>query len=157
MARRALSLLAAATLYSASPAAACMADGPDGYVSGLVWTHEASDIPDGAMSLRVRLERPIPGVWMGFVATILDGPPEMQGEEVNVIPQNRTSCVGLGVREGYLVVYAEPKETATDNGQRLFYEAIDYRPSAENERQRRRGGEQWLYPGEPAEREEFPF
>ncbi|WP_271079490.1 hypothetical protein [Aurantiacibacter sp. MUD61] len=134
-----------------------MADGPEGYVTGLVWVNEPSEVPEGAISLRARLERPISGTWMGFVATVLDGPSEMRGQQIDVIPQNLTSCVGLGVREGYLVVYAEPVEAATDAGPRSFYEAIDYRPSEENERQRRRGGEQWLYPGEPATREEFSF
>lgn len=94
---------------------------------------------------------------MGFVAIVREGPSELVGQEIEVLPQNQNSCVGLGIREGYLVVRREQVEENIDGRTVLFFVAVDYLPSSENELQRRSGGDQWVYPGAPQEKEELPF
>ncbi len=130
---------------------ACMADGPEGYVSGLVWESPATEVPEDAQTLKVYVERPIMGTWMGFVVRVIDGPEYMVGHEFGVVPEHLNSCVGLGVREGYLVVYRELVDVAIEGETHSFLQAIDYLPSERNERERRRRGSQWMEPGVPAE------
>jgi hypothetical protein len=143
------SVAAAATMLIAPPAAACMSDGPEGYVSGLVWENRHTNVPNQAMVLKVEVLRPHPELLWGFVATVIEGPANLVGSTINIAPAARHSCVGLGRLTGYVVVKEQPERSETARGESYFL-ALDYLPDARDRSRGMKRETNWFYPGEPA-------
>jgi hypothetical protein len=144
-----LSLSAMITLLIAVPASACMADGPEGYVSGLIWENRHTNIPDGAMVLKVEVRRPHPELPSGLVATVIEGPVDLVGSTVTIVPAARNSCVGLGRLAGYVVVRERPTQSEEAPGVSFFL-AVDYLPDARDRSRGMKRESNWFYPGAPA-------
>lgn len=144
--RASLLSLALAMLVFSAPAQACTASGPDGYATGLIWKDRPSKIPAEALVLKIRFLEEMPESW-GFVAKIVEGPSAMVGRRYRFFPERLNSCIGLGDKEGFIVVRRAPVERGTKNGPRNFLLALDYPPSFLNEVLRFFGGAAWRYPG----------
>ncbi|MBO6527802.1 MAG: hypothetical protein JJ968_12230 [Erythrobacter sp.] len=137
-------------------ALACMANGPEGYVSGLVWESRHTVVPDDAIALKVEILRPQPEFFMAAVAKVLEGPEDLQGLELTVIPEYPSSCVGMGRRIGHIVVRKAPMEIDGHAGV-LVYSALDYLPHISDRSKGFDPESNWFVPGDPAgELSSFP-
>lgn len=148
-----IALTVAASIF-ATPAAACMADGPEGYISGLIWENRHVIVPHDAMVLKVEVTQQ-PDVASGIVVAVREGPPELVGYAVGLIPENGNSCVGLGRLRGYVVVRSKPVDGQSDGGMPLF-RAVDYLPGARDRSRGMKRETNWFYPGELAEDHRIP-
>jgi len=138
-------------------AQACLAAGPDGYVTGLVWDNAPSELPAGAYVVRIEQAMPIEGS-LGFTALVTDGPRSLVGKRYRFVAQNLSSCVGFGSLNGFAVVAADEGTIGVNGEERAALQLVDYAPTTYNEVVRTLfGGSQWRYPGEPAEKEVFEF
>jgi len=155
--RNLLSFAAAlTTMLTSAPALACMADGPEGYVSGLIWENRHAVVPDDATILKVEALRPHPELFMGIVAKVIEGPVDMVGSTITIVPANRNSCVGMGRLTGFVVVREQP-EGLGEGSENPVYVAIDYLPDARDRSRGMKRENNWFYPGDPAPEEERPL
>lgn len=134
------------TLLVAVPASACMADGPEGYVSGLIWENRHTSVPDDAMVLRVDVPVRQPEAAPGLAAKVIEGPADLVGSIIYLAPAHRSSCVGLGRLAGYVVVQEQSEQAS---GSSVFL-ALDYLPDARDRSRGMKRETNWFYPGEPA-------
>lgn len=140
-------VLAASAL--ANPALACMASGPEGYVSGLIWENAHSNVSDHNLILKVEVLAEQSDTAPGLGVRVIEGPTGISGTIVFLKPLHMHSCVGLGRLAGYVVIKKIPVELGKD-GTPAVYAAIDYLP-AKNDRSRgMRREKNWFFPGEPA-------
>ena len=93
--------------------------------------------------MKVRFQRGTKGSWSGFVARVIAGPANMVGRDYRFAAENGTSCVGLGSREGYIVV----RRRTASNAAGIFLPVLDFKPTFFNELQRFLGGHPWRFPG----------
>ena len=126
-----------------------MSSGPDGFTHGLIWEERQDDVPQDALLLRIEFKSTIASSW-GFRAEVVDGPMWMQGRVFRFMPERVNSCVGLGAKQGFVVVRKEPVSWPVGvNGKpTAFLSVLDYQPSWLNEILRFFGGKSWQYPGE---------
>ena len=149
-------VLALCVLVSPLPALACLAGGPEGYVSGLIWKSRAQEVPADATVLGVIFVGGIEGSW-GFRARVTSGPNNMEGKIFRFMPENLNSCVGLGQRSGYIVVRNKPMRDPNPNGagSLAYLAALDYEPAWYNWIISLFSGDAWNAPGELGQPFEF--
>lgn len=133
----------------AAPATACMADGPEGYVSGLIWERRHANVPDDSLVLRVEVVRAHDELPMGLVVRVVEGPDDLIGSTTNIVPANWTSCVGLGRSTGYVVVRRKTVQFGQVPGVQ-FFEAVDYLPDPADRSKGFKTENNWFVPGKPA-------
>lgn len=132
-----------------APAAAYMADGPEGSVSGLIWESRHTQVPEGAVVLKISELRPHEKLPFGFMATVNDGPDHLVGSTIVISVESWNSCIGLGRLTGYVVV-SEKSIQAKRAPDISYYAAVDYLPHATDRSSGLRREENWFVPGEPA-------
>lgn len=128
---------------------ACMADGPESYVSGLIWESRHTVVPEDAMVLEVEFVRSSPDFYMAAIVTVIRGPEDLQGSQIRLIPENSSSCVGFGRRSGFVVVRASGLEVDGHPGM-VSYSAVDYLPHASDRSTGFETEKNWFVPGKPA-------
>lgn len=126
-----------------------MADGPEGYVSGLIWESRHTIIPDSAMALKVEVIDQDQFVPMALTVRVLEGPETLIGRTIGLLPIEQHSCVGLGRLVGYVVVRRDPVELDQAPGV-TFFEAFDYLPDPADRSKGFKRKNNWFVPGEPA-------
>jgi hypothetical protein len=125
-----------------------MADGPEGYVSGLIWENPQTIVPDDSMVLKVVVAQQ-PKAADGLVVSVVAGPSALVGYGIAIVPAHLNSCVGLGRLSGYVVVRKEPVRPRA-GGEFPVFRAIDYLPDARDRSRGMKRESNWFYPGEPA-------
>ncbi|MCK0127282.1 hypothetical protein [Erythrobacter sp. F6033] len=126
-----------------------MSDGPEGFVSGLIWEERHKAVPENAMVLKIEVIGPHEDMPFGLIANVEEGSETLQGEQLNIVPKAWNSCIGLGRLNGYIVVENEPTrfDAAPDTD---FFMALAYLPDPAD---RSRGFERennWFIPGKQA-------
>lgn len=139
----------------ASPASACMASGPEGYVSGIVWESRHETVPDDAVVLEIAVVESHENVRFALVVEVVDGPEKFAGARINMVPEAWNSCIGLGRINGFVVVRREPVrfEQISDD---VFYQAVDYLPASEDRSRGINRNTNWFVPGDPAPKMQLP-
>ena len=124
------SLVGALAILVATPAYACMANGPSGFASGLIWQSPPTDLPKSAILLKVRRVGSVIGSFGGFRIEILEGPRRMVGRTYRVVSEAGHDCVSWGEKKRYLVI--RPRSISLSVGEKEeplhFLAAIDFPP-----------------------------
>jgi hypothetical protein len=144
---------------TASPAYACMAPGPDGFTSGVIWKTAPDDVPKRAMVLEINSIKSIPQTWAGFVAKVQSGPRGMVGKTYRFSLEIANSCASLGRGKGYIVVRRTPVPLGfgVDGKPQAFLSAISYSESWLNWIVRLFSDDPWQFPGEQVLRDGQAF
>ena len=132
-----------------------MADGPEGYVSGLVWEQPQQVVPEGAMLLKIKIDGPHDTAPFGIIASVIEGPESVVGTVLNFVPKSWNSCVGLGRLEGYVVVETEPISFEDAPGED-FYRALAYLPDPSDRSRGFKPKNNWFVPGAVAPEMKIP-
>lgn len=146
----AATLFLSVSCFGHIPAYACMASGPDGFTSGLIWKVMPDDRPKRTMVLKIDTIRGMPQTWSGFTAIVRDGPKEMVGKVYRITSEIANSCAALGRKSGFIVVRQHPvwKGFGSDGKSQAYLSAISYNESWLNWLMRWIYDDPWQIPGE---------
>lgn len=146
---RAATLFLLASCFGQTAAHACMASGPDGFTSGLIWKAKPDDLPEQTMLLQIDARKKIPQTWSGFTAEVREGPPGMIGKVYRFSSEIANSCAALGRRTGFIVVRRLPVREGfgSDGKSQAYLSAISYNESWLNWLMRLFSDDPWQFPG----------